>query len=169
MPNLEIVITVQVTETLNLKTLDIPNPYYAHQSGFSNGKGQTRMIKRSTTKAPGNTAEPRDSLAKEFHKQSGFKSRISLSVPAELLRSLDELARIKKARRSTLLLESLKQGAREVRIRFALEQYERGFMSVGKAAEVAEVSLAEFLSEMRKRGITPRYSLGLLLRESGKE
>jgi predicted HTH domain antitoxin len=86
-----------------------------------------------------------------------------------LLRSLDELARIKKARRSTLFLESLKQGAREVRIRFALEQYERGFMSVGKAAEVAEVSLAEFLSEMRKRGITPRYSLGLLFRESGKE
>jgi len=127
------------------------------------------MIKRSTTKAPGNTAESRDSLAKESHRQSGFKSRISLSVPAELLRSLDELARIKKVRRSTLLLESLKQGARGVRIRFALEQYERGFMSVGKAAEVAEVSLAEFLSEMRKRGITPRYSLGLLFRESGKE
>jgi hypothetical protein len=35
MPNLEIMITADVTETLNLVTLDIPNSLQGHKSGFS--------------------------------------------------------------------------------------------------------------------------------------
>jgi predicted HTH domain antitoxin len=86
-------------------------------------------------------------------------------IAHELLRSIDELARIKKTSRSTLLTEAVKLGARELRIRFAIEQYQRGFMSTGRAAEIAEVGLAEFLDEMRKRGVVMRHNLDSLIEE----
>jgi predicted HTH domain antitoxin len=95
--------------------------------------------------------------------------RVSVAIPNELLRSIDELARIKKINRSILLSESVKLGAREVRIRFAIEQYQRGFMSVGRASEIAEVGLAEFLEEMRKRGVTVRHSLDSLIKGQSEE
>lgn len=95
-----------------------------------------------------------------------MRSRISFSIPSELLRSIDELARVKRVNKSALLVESIKLGSRELRIRFALEQYERGSISVGRAAEMAAISLAELLEEMRKKGITPRYNLDLLVKES---
>jgi predicted HTH domain antitoxin len=95
-----------------------------------------------------------------------LRSRVSFSIPNELLRSIDELARVKRVNRSALLAESVKLGGRELRIRFALEQYERGSISVGRAAEMAEVSLAELLEEMHKRGIIPRYNLDFLVKES---
>ena len=90
--------------------------------------------------------------------------RVSVAIPSELLRSIDELARIKKVNRSMLLSESVRLGARELRIRFAIEQYQRGFMSVGRAAEIAEVGLAEFLEETKKRGVTVRHNLDYLLK-----
>jgi len=98
-----------------------------------------------------------------------LKTRISTTIPNELLRSIDELARKKKMERSVLLSESVKLGFREISIRFALEQYGKGFMSVGRAAELAEISLAEFLEEMQKRGITTRYDLNSLLKEIGEK
>lgn len=90
--------------------------------------------------------------------------RVSAAIPNELLRSIDELARLKKVSRSMLLSESVKLGARELRIRFAVEQYQRGFMSVGRASEIAEVGLAEFLEEMKKRGVSVRHNLDSLIK-----
>ncbi len=94
-----------------------------------------------------------------------MKSRVSLTIPNELLRSLDELARRKKMNRSELLNESVKLGVRELVVRFALEQYERGSISVGRAAETAGMGLAEFLEEMQKRGVSQRYYLDSLIEE----
>lgn len=94
-----------------------------------------------------------------------LKTRVSVTIPDGLLRSINELTRRKRIKRSILLSEAVKLGFRELNIRFALEQYERGFMSVGRAAELAEISLAELLEEMRKRGLTPRYNLESLIKE----
>lgn len=95
--------------------------------------------------------------------------RVSAAIPNELRRSIDELARIKKINRSVLLTESVKLGARELRIRFAVEQYQRGFMSAGRAAEIAEVGLAEFLEEMKKRGVAVRHNLDSLVKGQSEE
>ena len=43
---------------------------------------------------------------------------------------------------------------RDVRIATAIEAYSKGSISVGKAAEIAEIPIQEFLVELKKRGIT---------------
>jgi predicted HTH domain antitoxin len=84
-------------------------------------------------------------------------SRVSISIPNDILRDVIELARQKKTSRSIILNESTRLGFREMAVRFALEEYQRGHISVGRAAEISGLGLAEFMEEMRKRGIAPRY------------
>lgn len=50
--------------------------------------------------------------------------------------------------------ESLSE--RDVRLTVASEAFKRGIVSVGRAAEMAEVPIQEFLVELRRRGI-PAY------------
>ncbi len=42
---------------------------------------------------------------------------------------------------------------RDVRIAAAIEAFSKGSISVGKAAEIAEIPIQEFLVELKKRGI----------------
>lgn len=44
---------------------------------------------------------------------------------------------------------------RDVRIATAIEALAQGTVSVGKAAEIAELPLQEFLVELKKRGVLP--------------
>lgn len=50
--------------------------------------------------------------------------------------------------------ESLSE--RDVKVAAAIEAFSRRSVSVGKAAEIAEIPIQEFLLELRKRGI-PAY------------
>jgi len=50
--------------------------------------------------------------------------------------------------------ESLSE--RDVKVAAAIEAFSRGSVSVGNAAEIAEISIQEFLLELRRRGI-PAY------------
>ena len=45
---------------------------------------------------------------------------------------------------------------RDVKVAAAIEAFTRRSVSVGKAAEIAEIPIQEFLLELRKRGI-PAY------------
>lgn len=45
---------------------------------------------------------------------------------------------------------------RDVKVAAAVEAFSRGSVSIGKAAEIAEIPIQEFLLELRKRGI-PAY------------
>ncbi len=45
---------------------------------------------------------------------------------------------------------------RDVKVAVAIEAFSRGSVSIGKAAEIAEIPIQEFLLELRKRGI-PAY------------
>ncbi len=92
-----------------------------------------------------------------YQSQMFGNSRVSISIPNDILRDVIELARQKKTSRSIILNESTRLGFREMAVRFALEEYQRGHISVGRAAEISGLGLAEFMEEMRKRGIAPRY------------
>ncbi len=48
---------------------------------------------------------------------------------------------------------------REVRLLTAMELYREGKVSLGKAAEIAGLSIREFLYELRKRDIQINYDL----------
>lgn len=48
---------------------------------------------------------------------------------------------------------------REVKILTAIELYREGKVSLGKAAEIAELSIREFLYELRKRDVEINYDM----------
>lgn len=50
--------------------------------------------------------------------------------------------------------ESLSE--RDVKVAAAIEAFSKGSVSVGKAAEIAEIPIQEFLVELKRRGI-PAY------------
>ena len=45
---------------------------------------------------------------------------------------------------------------RDVKVAAAVDAFSRGSVSIGKATEIAEIPIQEFLLELRKRGI-PAY------------
>ena len=109
------------------------------------------------------------STKKTYESQMFGNTRTSISLPNDLLRDVAELARKKRTSESIILTESALLGFREVSVRHAIEEYQRAHISVGRAAEISGLGLAEFMEEMRKRGINPRYGKEILTKEMADE
>jgi len=86
-------------------------------------------------------------------------NRISLTVPKEILEKSDRIAKEKLEDRSTVMRELLNLGLKQYLLQEALKQYTEGKISMGKAAELANVSVWKFLDEMKDRKIPIRYDL----------
>lgn len=71
----------------------------------------------------------------------------------ELLKKADELAKIERVDRSTILRKAAELGLRELLLQHALDVYRRGFVSVWKAAELADVPLWRFIDILKEREI----------------
>ena len=85
--------------------------------------------------------------------------RISLTVPKEILEKSDKIAKEKLEDRSTVMRELLNLGLKQYLLQEALKQYTEGKISMGKAAELADVSVWKFLDEMKDKKIPIRYDL----------
>src|SRR3989344_5943281 len=85
--------------------------------------------------------------------------RISLTVPKEILEKSDKIAKEKLEDRSTIMRELLALGLKQYMIQESVKQYTEGKMSMGKAAEFADVSIWKFLDIMKERKIPIRYDL----------
>lgn len=66
---------------------------------------------------------------------------------------LDRISREEKIDRSAVLRKILDIGLHEYMKRKAIEDYRRGRLSVGKAAEDADVSIAEFYKILSEEGV----------------
>ena len=91
--------------------------------------------------------------------------RISLTVPKEILEKSDKIAKDKLEDRSTVMRELLALGLKQYLLQEALKQYTEGKVSMGKAAELANVSIWKFLDEMKDKKIPIRYDLDDIKRE----
>jgi predicted HTH domain antitoxin len=78
------------------------------------------------------------------------------------LKALDELAARLKLERSTLIKRALEAGVREVLLDEGIAEYQKGRSSAWKCARGARVSLAEFLDELKRRGVPFRTDEDLL-------
>ena len=85
--------------------------------------------------------------------------RISLTVPKEILEKSDKIAKERLEDRSTVMRELLALGLKQYLLQEALKQYTEGKVSMGKAAELANVSIWKFLDEMKDKKIPIRYDL----------
>ena len=91
--------------------------------------------------------------------------RISLTVPKEILEKSDKIAKEKLEDRSTVMRELLALGLKQYLIQEALKHYTEGKISMGKAAELADVSIWKFLDEMKEKKIPIRYDLDDIKKE----
>ncbi len=85
-------------------------------------------------------------------------SSISARIPEEDEKILEEVAELLDEDKSTVIRKALREGLSELRIRRAIEQYQSGEVSTNQAAQMAGVSVAEWLEIARDRNLTSQLS-----------
>lgn len=80
-------------------------------------------------------------------------------VSREQLEWLDRISKEEKIDRSSALRRIIEIGIDEYRKRRAIDDYRRGRISIGKAAENGRLSLAEFYEALEAEGIPVRVDL----------
>jgi len=66
---------------------------------------------------------------------------------------IEEVAKEEKTDKTTALKRIFSLGAKQYKLEKAIEQYQKGKISIGKAAEKAGVSLWEMMDELKERNI----------------
>ena len=92
----------------------------------------------------------------------------TVRLEQRILKELDRLAEEGDSDRTTVLKQALKLGVKEIKLQHALTVYQLGEISVGRAAEIAEISLWRFLEILKERKIgfrTDEEDLGRQLKE----
>jgi len=82
---------------------------------------------------------------------------VSVRLSEESLREVDRLAERLKTDRSETLRRFIERGLREALIDDALDRLRRGKVSIGRAAEIAGVTLYEMLDLARRHHIPSGY------------
>lgn len=81
---------------------------------------------------------------------------ISARFPKEDTATIEEIAQEEKTDKTTALRKIFALGAKQYRLEKAVKEYQEGKISIGKAAEIARVSLWEMMDELKERNIANR-------------
>jgi predicted HTH domain antitoxin len=85
--------------------------------------------------------------------------KISFVIPEELKKEIDNLKELYKEEQSSLIRRLLWRSIYEEKTDFAIKEYLNEKISMGKAAEIAGISIWEMLDELKKRNITLKYKI----------
>ncbi len=83
-------------------------------------------------------------------------------VDQRQMERLEKISREEKIDRSAALRKVLEIGIREYMRRKAVDDYRKGRLSIGKAAEEADVSVAEFYKILEDEGVPIKIDAGVL-------
>ena len=89
-----------------------------------------------------------------YKEESGGIEKMSIGIEGKDYSLIEELSKIEGEEKSKVLEELMELG----RMMFALRRYEEGKLSLGKAAEIAGMSLSEFMDLLSEFGIKSRIS-----------
>jgi len=92
-------------------------------------------------------------------------STVSVRLDKETIRLLDEVVDEEKSERSEIIRRLLHRALREWRVDRAVQLLREGKISVGRAAEVAGITVSEMLELATEQGVTVGYSLEDLERD----
>ncbi len=84
---------------------------------------------------------------------------ISLRMSESLKKQIDEMAEEESKDKSTLIRELIKSGLKEKRIENALKKYEKGEVTLWKAATMSQVSLRNMMKLLKNRKIEAQYGI----------
>lgn len=85
--------------------------------------------------------------------------RVSLTLPIEILEKSDKIAKERKEDRSTIMRELLSRGLTEYLEKSAVSLYSDGTVSLGRASEIAGVSLWKFIDILKENKIPIKYDI----------
>ncbi|MHB9288482.1 UPF0175 family protein [Halobacteriales archaeon Cl-PHB] len=83
---------------------------------------------------------------------------ISARIPDEDREELDAVAEMLAEDRSTTIRKALREGLETLRTRHAVERYQSGDVAVNEAAQLAGLSVAEWLEVAHERNLTTQLS-----------
>lgn len=85
--------------------------------------------------------------------------QMNLRLEENLLKEFEDLAEQENLDRSALVKKVLIEGLQQERINFALQKYILKEISMERAAEIAKVSIHEFMQKISQLGIPSNVSL----------
>ncbi len=83
---------------------------------------------------------------------------VSVRIDDDEKDELDEVAQLLEQDRSTTMRQALREGVETLRTRHAVERYQSDDVSVNEAAQLAGVSIAEWLEIANERGLTTQLT-----------
>ncbi|ADB58230.1 UPF0175 family protein [Archaeoglobus profundus] len=84
---------------------------------------------------------------------------VTLRVPEDMLKKIDEIAKKEGIEKSEVIRELLKIELRNKLVENALKAYRERKVSMWKAAKIAGLSLWKFIEILRERGIEIQYGI----------
>ncbi len=85
--------------------------------------------------------------------------QLNLRIPETVVQGLDEIASTEHIDRTALARKMLTEGIRRWRLDNAIRAYQQGEITKARAAELAGVPIYDILDEVRRRNITPSYTI----------
>jgi len=89
----------------------------------------------------------------------GKMERTSILLPPDYLREIDLIAEEQGLDRATLIRQLLINGIKEYKVKLAVELYRAEKISVGKAAEMADISIWEMMDILRGQKVPLIYRI----------
>jgi predicted HTH domain antitoxin len=83
---------------------------------------------------------------------------VSVRIDEEEKAVLDNVAELLEQDRSTTMRQAMREGVETLRTRHAVERYQSGDVSVNEAAQLAGLSIAEWLELAHDRGLTTQLT-----------
>lgn len=90
---------------------------------------------------------------------------VSSRISREQFEAIAEIQEVERLDRSTAIARLLERGINEWRIDHAIEHYRDGTISVGRAAEKADISIWEFLDILDERNVLQTYDEDEFMRD----
>ena len=85
--------------------------------------------------------------------------KISIVLPDDLKDEIDKLREIYKEDQSTYIRKLLWKSIAQEKLDYALKEYLNDKISLGKASEIAGISIWQMLDELKKKNITLKYKI----------
>lgn len=80
-------------------------------------------------------------------------------LPDEMVEKIEEIAKIEKLDKSSIIRRLLDKGIVRWKEEYALNLYQNGEMSLEKAAEISSLSIWEFLDKLAEKKIPLNYNI----------
>ena len=94
-----------------------------------------------------------------------MEETISVRIPKEELKEIEQISKYEKTTRSAILRAILDFGIKQKLLEIALQKYQKEEATAWKAARIAQIPLTKFLDILGERGLQFHYTKEELLKD----